>query len=56
MRSLALTLCLCVTPVLAASQIEVPSNSLMRLPAGHASLQLQRVEVADHATLLIPLA
>ena len=54
MRSLALMLCLCTTITLADSQIQVPANSLMRLPASSASLQLQRVEVADHATLLIP--
>lgn len=54
MRNLALVLCFCATTALADSQIKVSSNTLMRLPAASSALQLDRLEVADHGTLLIP--
>ena len=54
MRSLALLLCLFAGPSLAAMQVTVPSNTLMRLPVASSSLQLERLEVADQATLMIP--
>jgi len=54
MRSLALLLCLFAGPSLAATQVTVASNTLMRLPVASSSLQLERLEVADQATLMIP--
>ncbi|WP_134676325.1 collagen-like protein [Ectopseudomonas khazarica] len=54
MRKLALLLCLCTGVALADNQVKVPANALMRLPVASAALQLDRLEVADHATLMIP--
>ena len=54
MRSFALLLCLFAGTSLAATQVTVPSNTLMRLPVASSSLQLERLEVADQATLMIP--
>ncbi|UYP29278.1 collagen-like protein [Pseudomonas sp. Z8(2022)] len=54
MRNLALLLCLCAGTALAGTQVQVPSNTLMRLPVASSSLQLDRLEVADQATLMIP--
>ncbi|QNH05317.1 collagen-like protein [Pseudomonas sp. B11D7D] len=56
MRSLALLFCLCASASMAATQVKVPSNTLMRLPVASSSLQLERLEVADQATLMIPAA
>ena len=56
MRSLALLLCLCAGAASAATQVKVPSNTLMRLPVASSSLQLERLEVEDQATLMIPAA
>lgn len=54
MRNIALLLCLCAGTALAGTQVQVPSNTLMRLPVASSSLQLDRLEVADQATLMIP--
>ena len=54
MRSFALLLFLFAGTSLAATQVTVPSNTLMRLPVASSSLQLERLEVADQATLMIP--
>lgn len=54
MRSFVLLLCLSVGTASAATQISVPSNTLMRLPVASSTLQLERLEVADHATLMVP--
>lgn len=54
MRSFALLLCLSVGTASAATQISVPSNTLMRLPVASSTLQLERLEVADQATLMVP--
>lgn len=54
MRKLALLLCLCTGVAQADNQVKVPANALMRLPVASAALQLDRLEVADHATLMIP--
>lgn len=43
------------TPVaLAQSVIDVPSNSLMRLPSSSNVLHLQRLAIAERGTLLVP--
>lgn len=54
MHKFALLLCLCAGVALADSQVKVPSNALMRLPVASGTLLLERLEVADHATLMIP--
>ena len=54
MRSLALLFCLFAGTSLAATQVTVSPNTLMRLPVASSSLQLERLEVADQATLMIP--
>ncbi|VXC89488.1 conserved exported hypothetical protein [Pseudomonas sp. 8Z] len=54
MRSLALALSLCAATAMADSQIRVASHTLMRLPTSASVLQLDRVEVKDQATLMIP--
>jgi hypothetical protein len=38
----------------AQTVIEVPSNSLMRLPSSASVLVLERLHIADHGTLFIP--
>lgn len=40
--------------VLAQTVIEVESHSFMRLPSNSSVLLLERLEIADHGTLLIP--
>ena len=54
MRNLVLLLWLCAGTALAGTQVKVPSNTLMRLPVASNTLQLERLEVADQATLMIP--
>jgi hypothetical protein len=54
MRSLSLLL-LCVSSwTLAESQVRVDTHGLMRLPSHLDQLVLERLDVADHATLLVP--
>lgn len=53
MRSLCLLAALC-SPLAMAQSISVESHSLMRLPSNNSVLRLDRLEVADGATLLIP--
>ena len=53
MRSLFLLAALC-SPLAMAQTITVESHSLMRLPNATSVLQLERLEVADYGTLLIP--
>lgn len=55
MRSLIVVLsALCASSVLADPQVSVASNTLTRLPATTSLLQLERLEVAEQGTLLIP--
>ena len=53
MRSLCLLAALC-SPLAMAQSISVESHSLMRLPSNNSVLRLDRLEVADGATLLVP--
>lgn len=54
MRSLSLLL-LCVSSwALAESQVRVDAHGLMRLPGNLEQLVLERLDIADHATLLVP--
>lgn len=53
MRKLCLLAVLC-SPLVQAQVVTVETNSLMRLPNTTSSLQLERLEVADYGTLLIP--
>jgi hypothetical protein len=53
MRSLFLLAALC-SPLAMAQSISVETHSLLRLPSATSSLQLERLEVADYGTLLIP--
>ncbi|WNW11518.1 collagen-like protein [Pseudomonas sp. DTU_2021_1001937_2_SI_NGA_ILE_001] len=53
MRKLLLLAALC-SPLAMAQDILVQSHSLLRLPAGGTSLDIQRLEVADYGTLLVP--
>lgn len=53
MRKLLLLTALC-SPLAMAQNIQVQPNSLMRLPANGTSLQVERLEVADYGTLLVP--
>ena len=54
MRNLSLLLCLAASPTLADSQLKVESHTLLRLPVSGALLQLERLEVAEQGTLLVP--
>lgn len=54
MRSLALLCCLFALPAGADELLRVESHTLLRLPGGSDPVRLQRVEVAEHGTLLIP--
>lgn len=54
MRNLALLLCLASASAWAENHLSVASHSLLRLPATEARLQLERLEVAEQGTLLIP--
>ncbi|KAF1010999.1 MAG: hypothetical protein GAK32_01122 [Pseudomonas fluorescens] len=47
-------LALLVSPVALAQSISVETNSLMRLPSSPGVLQLDRLDVADYGTLLVP--
>ncbi|MDI2594219.1 collagen-like protein [Pseudomonas sp. 681] len=53
MRKLCLLAAL-VSPLACAQVVSVESNSLMRLPNTASTLQLERLDVADYGTLLIP--
>lgn len=53
MRKLCLLAALC-SPLAQAQVVTVETNSLMRLPNTTSNLQLERLEVADYGTLLIP--
>ncbi|MGE8151344.1 collagen-like triple helix repeat-containing protein [Pseudomonas vancouverensis] len=43
-----------ISPLASAQVVSVEPNSLMRLPNTASTLQLERLEVADYGTLLIP--
>jgi hypothetical protein len=53
MRNLCLLAALC-SPLAYAQVVTVETNSLMRLPNTTSVLQLERLDVADYGTLLIP--
>ena len=53
MRKLCLLAAL-ISPLACAQVVSVETNSLMRLPNTASTLQLERLEVADYGTLLIP--
>jgi hypothetical protein len=53
MRKLCL-LAAFISPLACAQVVSVESNSLMRLPNTASTLQLERLDVADYGTLLIP--
>ncbi|CAI8787995.1 Collagen pro alpha-chain [Pseudomonas sp. IT-196MI5] len=53
MRKLCLLAAL-ISPLASAQVVSVETNSLMRLPNTASTLQLERLEVADYGTLLIP--
>ncbi|NVZ79751.1 collagen-like protein, partial [Pseudomonas gingeri] len=53
MRSLCLLAALC-SPLAYAQVVTVEANSLVRLPGNTSVLQLERLDVADHGTLLVP--
>jgi len=53
MRKLCLLALFCC-PLAMAQVVKVETNSLMRLPNTASTLQLERLEVADYGTLLIP--
>lgn len=53
MRSLWLLAALC-SPMAVAQVVNVEPNSLLRLPGNNGVLQLERLDVADYGTLLIP--
>ena len=47
-------LALLVSPMALAHSVSVDTNTLMRLPNSTSVLQLERLDVADYGTLLIP--
>ncbi|RON01746.1 collagen pro alpha-chain precursor [Pseudomonas brassicacearum] len=53
MRKLCL-LTVLISPLAMAQVVTVETNSLLRLPNTASTLQLERLEVADYGTLLIP--
>ena len=53
MRKLCL-LAVFISPLACAQVVNVETNSLMRLPNTASTLQLERLDVADYGTLLIP--
>ena len=53
MRKLCLMAALC-SPFAHAEVVQVEANSMMRLPANVAVLTLEKLDVADYGTLLIP--
>lgn len=50
----ALLAVLCSPLALADAQVKVEAHSLLRLPATTSTLLLDRLEIAEHGTLLIP--
>lgn len=54
MRSLMLLAALFSPALLAQTVIEVDSHTFMRLPSNSSVLLLERLEIAEHGTLLIP--
>jgi hypothetical protein len=54
MRNLCWLALLSCSWALADTQVKVEANTLLRLPASGATLVLKRLEVAEHATLLLP--
>ena len=54
MRNLCWLALLSCSWTLADTQIKVEANTLLRLPASGATLALNRLEVAEHGTLLLP--
>ena len=53
MRKLCLLAALC-SPFAHAEVVSVEANSMMRLPANASALRLEKLDVADYGTLLIP--
>ncbi|WP_460117405.1 collagen-like protein [Pseudomonas sp. S2_C03] len=53
MRKLCLLAAL-ISPFACAQVVSVETNSLMRLPNATSTLKLERLEVADYGTLLVP--
>ncbi|UUQ63449.1 collagen-like protein [Pseudomonas fuscovaginae UPB0736] len=53
MRSLCLLAALC-SPLAVAQVVTVEPHSVLRLPGNTSSLQLERLDVADNGTLLVP--
>ena len=53
MRKLCLLAALC-SPFAHAEVVLVEANSMMRLPANASALRLEKLDVADYGTLLIP--
>ncbi|NBF06352.1 collagen-like protein [Pseudomonas sp. Fl5BN2] len=53
MRKLCLLALFC-SPLAVAQEVKVETNSLMRLPNTTSTLQLERLDVADYGTLLVP--
>ncbi|WP_271411319.1 collagen-like protein [Pseudomonas sp. Q1-7] len=54
MRKLVMLAALIAPIALAEGQVKVEAHNLLKLPSRTGSLSLDRVEVADYATLLIP--
>lgn len=54
MRNLCWLALLSCSWVVADTQVKVEANTLLRLPASGTTLVLKRLEVAEHATLLLP--
>lgn len=54
MRNLCWLALLSCSWTLADTQVKVEANTLLRLPASGATLVLNRLEVAEHGTLLLP--
>jgi len=54
MRSLCLLAALCSSLASAEALVKVAANSVVRLPGSVSVLELDRLEIADHGTLLIP--
>ena len=54
MRSLLLPLLLISSWVFADTQVQVDAHGLLRLPANLEVLVLERLDVAEHGTLLVP--
>lgn len=53
MRSLCLLAALC-SPLAFAQVVTVDAHSVLRLPGNTSALQLERLDVADNGTLLVP--